>query len=619
MRKQQWWFLKSKSFRRRIKQPGILAIRYPLDVQLEQRDDVMIGKTLSDQLVETFGSEDFLSELQAAVAIWKKEGVDPNTQEVVYKLAEFDKLLESVDKSYLKADGMIAFANQWVADSAEELNFSNQQIAFLNKAITTMFNSLDQGFLIVDSAGIVTQFASRAAKNFLGLDPVGKHISEVFKITEDNRESFLEWYSMVFEEVIHFDNIIALGPKELVTSDESQKIEVAWKPIRSHETEKIEQLIIIFNDVSEKYAAESSLQRQKVFTEMVIKYINGKANFVRMIQMTRETAELMKAWEFSEEYGKASLDYLTRELHTLKGGLNTLSMDEMGSMIHDYESDIKLSQERSASFKETEKMVRGLGHDLIEGLNKFLAKYKRVFKFDVDTSSFKEVPTNNVYKFSEKLLRGGMTDLLRSYVKEIVEVPALSLFAPIESNVFTKSLQLGKNVELQVKDPKEIRVIPEFYMTLFEQLTHIFNNMVDHGIELPEQRLILKKNPIGVITVSVDIIEATNLLQFVISDDGKGIDPSEIRTKLDKAGVDNLSEVDEQVIYHIFDQGFTTRDLVSDTSGRGVGMAAFFSALKEMNGSLKLSSVVGKGTTFEITVPYIRDLDSEMIERNIKE
>lgn len=578
----------------------------------------MIGKTLNDQLVETFGSEDFLKEVLDAVAIWKKEGVDPLTQEVVYKLGEFGKLLEAIDKTYAQADNMIAFANQWVADSAKELNDSNSQVVFLNKAITTMFNSLDQGFLIIDETGTVTQFASRAAKNFIGRDPVGQHLADIFDILADNRDSFYEWLSMVFEEVIPFDDIIELAPKALVTQDENQKIDVSWKPIRSHETTKIEQIVIIFNDVSEKYAAEASLKRQKTFTEMVIKYINGKANFIRMIQMTRETAELMKAWEFSEEYGKASLEYLTRELHTLKGGLNMLSMDELGHRIHDYEDDIRVSQERSASFKETEKLVRLLGNDLSENLKKFLEKYKRVFKFDSDSASIKEVPTNNVYKFSERLLKGGMTDLLRSFVKEIVEVPALSMFAPLESNVFSKSLQMGKNIDFLVKDPKEIRVIPEFYMNLFEQMIHIFNNMVDHGIESPDQRMIMKKDPVGKITVSVDVNESSNQLQFIIDDDGKGIDPVEIRAKLEKAGVAHQTETDDQVIYHIFDQGFSTREAVSMTSGRGVGMSAFMAALKEMNGKVKMKSVVGKGTQFEIIVPYIRDLDSSIIQKNIK-
>lgn len=578
----------------------------------------MIGKILNDQLVETFGSEDFLKEVLDAVAIWKKEGVAPVTQEVAYKLGEFGKLLEAIDSTYTKADNMIAFSNQWVADSAKELNESNQQVLFLNKAITTMFNSLDQGFLIIDATGTVTQFASRAAKNFIGRDPVGQHIADIFDILADNRDSFHEWLSMVFEEIIPFDDIIELAPKAFVTQDEDQKIEVLWKPIRSHETTKIEQIVIIFNDISEKHAAEASLKRQKNFTEMVIKYINGKANFIRMIQLTRETAELMKAWEFSEEYGKASFEYLTRELHTLKGGLNMLSMDELGHRVHTYEEDIRVSEGRNASFKETEKIVRVLGNDLSENLKKFLDKYKRVFKFDSESASIKEVPTNNVYKFSEKLLKSGMTDLLRSFVKEIVEVPALSLFAPLESNVFSKSLQLGKSIDFLVKDPKEIRIIPEFYLDLFEQMIHVFNNMVDHGIETPDQRMVMRKDLVGKITVSVDVDDASNLLQFVIEDDGKGIDPVKIRAVLEKSGVAHQNESDDQVIYHIFDQGFSTIEAVSITSGRGVGMSAFVAALKEINGKVKIKSVVGKGTEFHITVPYVRDLDSTIIQKNIK-
>jgi two-component system chemotaxis sensor kinase CheA len=133
---------------------------------------------------------------------------------------------------------------------------------------------------------------------------------------------------------------------------------------------------------------------------------------------------------------------------------------------------------------------------------------------------------------------------------------------------------------------------------------------VDHGIELPHVREEQGKAAAGSITVSFDVQRKPDLdtLLIRIDDDGSGVNPEKIREKLAKKDIDTTHESDSEVIQHIFDSQFSTRDQVTETSGRGVGMDAIKHAAEELGGRVWVESVYGKGTSLFVEVPYIHDL-----------
>jgi two-component system chemotaxis sensor kinase CheA len=578
----------------------------------------MRSKKLLRQLKKTLGSEDFERDLQDLVEQLKSGQSLSNTEMWVERFSQFGGFLDVIDNAFSQNETMLELANRSLEVSTKELFEANEKFRLINRAITSMVNSLDEGFLVIDREGVCGQIVSLAAKNFLGREPVGERLANILNVTEGDRESFNEWLNMVFNEVIPFDDLIELAPKLLNSVKDDRRIEIKYKPIRNPDDNKIIEIVVILIDVSERAEAERKLGEQKLFTDMVIKYLNNKPNFVRLIQMTRETADSMKSWVFNPNDWKEQINSLTRELHTLKGGLNTLSMYSVGYKIHQTEDEILTFGKLNTNLQESEDLIRLLGQELQETLDEFLDKHRRIFAIDDKTSVMKEVPTNNVYKFCSELLKMGLTDLLKYYVDEIVAVPFASLFAPIEANIYSQSINQDKSVEFKVVDPKKIKVIPEFYTTLFEQMVHIFNNVLDHGIETVEERQALQKSPQGKIQIVVDVLEnfqdKSQSLRVSISDDGHGIDPQVVREKLEEKGIDASSETDEQVIYHIFDQGFSTRKTATMTSGRGVGMSAVLKVIQSMGGTITVHSVVRQGTTFEITVPFIRELNSSMVE-----
>lgn len=577
----------------------------------------MRSKRLLRQLKKTLMTESFEDDLQRLVQQLELNELPKDSQLWAERFTNFSIFLDSIENSYLQNETMLELANRSLEVSTKELFEANEKSQLSNRAITAMVNSLDEGFLVIDPKGYCGQVVSLAAKKFLGRDPVGEKIVDILQIPKDDQEIFDEWLNMVFNEIISFEDLIELAPKTLNNNSGNQKIEIKFKPIRSLENQKIVELVLILTDVSDRVEAERKLGEQKLFTELVLKYLNNKPNFIRIIQMAIETADSMKTWIFNFSDLKEQTKTLLLELHTLKGGLNTLSMYSLGNKIHHIESELLSHSMINNNLLEKQKLVQSLGHELTKNIEDFLVKHRSIFKLDTKVSSVKEISTDNVYRFCSELLKLGLTDLLRNFVDDIIAVPLISLFAPVESNVYTQAIALGKSVDLIISDPKNIRVIPEFYSHFFEQMVHIFNNMLDHGIEPIEERGVLNKPISGKIEITLDLIDSPEKgkqkLKILLRDDGRGIDPIKIRKIMTEKGVDVTSENDEQILLRIFDHGFSSKEVTSITSGRGVGMAAVLNSVHRLGGEITIESKVGSGTAFKIQLPYVHELNSQIV------
>jgi two-component system chemotaxis sensor kinase CheA len=146
-------------------------------------------------------------------------------------------------------------------------------------------------------------------------------------------------------------------------------------------------------------------------------------------------------------------------------------------------------------------------------------------------------------------------------------------------------------------------------------------NSLDHGIETPDVRRAAGKPAEGRLTIRATQDSGRVLID--ISDDGKGIDPVIIKRKayekgvIDEALLDRIS--DQEAVNLVFAAGFSTAETVSDLSGRGVGMDVVRNAVERVNGSVTLSSVVGKGTTLRLSLPLSMAVTNVMVIESNKQ
>ncbi|MFN3872140.1 MAG: chemotaxis protein CheA [Ignavibacterium sp.] len=165
----------------------------------------------------------------------------------------------------------------------------------------------------------------------------------------------------------------------------------------------------------------------------------------------------------------------------------------------------------------------------------------------------------------------------------------------------------------------------ELDKTLIEEindpLVHIIRNSIDHGIEKEEERIKAGKNPAGTIKLSAEH-EGNNII-ITIEDDGKGIDPEMIKSKAVSKGLISQQKADElskqDLLNLIFLPGFSTAEVVTNISGRGVGMDVVKTNVTKLRGMINLESTVGVGTKIQIKLPLTLAIISGMIVRVEKE
>lgn len=163
---------------------------------------------------------------------------------------------------------------------------------------------------------------------------------------------------------------------------------------------------------------------------------------------------------------------------------------------------------------------------------------------------------------------------------------------------------LGKEIDL-ILTGEETEIDKTMIEDLNDPLVHLVRNAVDHGIESAEDRVKVGKPLKSIVNLKAQQ-EGDHIL-IIISDDGKGMPPNVIRDKAIEKGL-IASEIanaldDKACLDLIFLPGFSTKEEVSSVSGRGVGMDVVKTNIQKLNGTISIDSVVGKGTTFTISLP----------------
>ena len=159
---------------------------------------------------------------------------------------------------------------------------------------------------------------------------------------------------------------------------------------------------------------------------------------------------------------------------------------------------------------------------------------------------------------------------------------------------------LGKefNLVIEGEDTELDRTVVS---ELSEPLVHLLRNSADHGVEMPEERVRLGKNPKGLIKITA--YQEGNRVVLTLTDDGKGVNPVVIKASAERKGISTEGMSDKEIQQLIFHPGFSTAQEVTSISGRGVGMDAVKQKITELGGTVELESIVGKGTVFKINLP----------------
>ncbi len=193
---------------------------------------------------------------------------------------------------------------------------------------------------------------------------------------------------------------------------------------------------------------------------------------------------------------------------------------------------------------------------------------------------------------------------LQAMVMQVRMVPVEAVFLRFPRLARDLSSKLGKQVDLSLvgQDTEMDRTVVE---ALGDPLVHLVRNSLDHGLEPAAERVAAGKPPTG--TLEISARHAGGNVIITVSDDGRGIDPQKVANKAVQRGLitpEAAESIDmARAAELLFMPGFSTAETTSDISGRGVGMDAVRTAIRELGGEVIMTSELGQGTTAQIRLP----------------
>ncbi len=228
---------------------------------------------------------------------------------------------------------------------------------------------------------------------------------------------------------------------------------------------------------------------------------------------------------------------------------------------------------------------------------------------NVDLSEVAQVLSETTYAMAR------ISDDLQDTIMKVRMVPVSTVFSRFPRLVRDLSRKSGKDVEL-VMEGEETELDKSVVEVIGDPLVHLMRNSMDHGIESEEVRLAAGKPAKG--KVSLRAYHRGNSVAIEVEDDGKGIDPEVMRGVAVRKGLMSAEEAklldDREAIELIFAPGFSSAEKITDISGRGVGMDVVRTNIKNLKGSVSISSEVGKGSRFTLSLPLtLAIIDALMI------
>ncbi len=191
---------------------------------------------------------------------------------------------------------------------------------------------------------------------------------------------------------------------------------------------------------------------------------------------------------------------------------------------------------------------------------------------------------------------------LRDTMMVLRMMPVASLFGRFRRLVHDLSRETGKKIEL-ITEGETTEVDKTVIDRLADPLVHLVRNSIDHGLELPQDRLGAGKDETGRIILSAH--QSGGEVIITIKDDGRGIDRARVRAKAESSGLvqPGATLTDQELLQMIFQPGFSTAATITNLSGRGVGMDVVKKTVEALRGTIDVTSTPGEGSEISLRIP----------------
>jgi len=481
--------------------------------------------------------------------------------------------LEQRDRELSKATEQLLAVNETLEQRVRERTTA---LASKNAELRLIFDNVDQGLIIVDLEGRMARERSRVVDAWFGAVPDAARLSDY--LSADRRfAELLNWGLDALREDVM--------PRALCLEQLPHALRVGGRHFRCRylpvDAEgKAPSLLLVIDDVTEQLELAREEAQQRELLAAFTALMRDRTGFLRFF----EEGERM----LDELRGAATADARRKQLlHTLKGNAGTLGLHVVAELCHAAESQLENRD--------------SLVPDSIEPLRARWAAVSGSLHTLAPTSLKKtfELSEPELARLSQRARSGASGPQIVEELERLCWEPVSRVLDRLGQQARGLALRLGRGaIDVQI-EADDFRLAPEVWEPLWSALVHVIRNAVDHGLEPASDRVAAGKPARGRLRLSAQRLAEGYRLE--LSDDGRGVDWASVRSLCLSRG--RRAESRQDLLEALLSHGFSTKREITETSGRGVGLAALAVVVRERSGLIELESEAGQGTSWVLTFP----------------
>ena len=454
-----------------------------------------------------------------------------------------------------------------------------------NKDMRLVLDHVDQGLMTIDPAGRFGDERSAKVEEWLGAPPASGSFVDWLREADKKAAAWLEiGLEEIGEDILPLEVVLAQLPQQFRKriGEKRHTFALAYQPIEDDDG-KLQRILLVISDITselERAAAEAEQKETLRLFEIIAADADGFKDFF---------AEASKMMRVVVTDPNLELRDVKRILHTLKGNTAMYGLDRISKRVHEIEDAVEASGDRpSAEDLASMDVIWSSIEEKVEQLSGGERKTQMLVERADVSALIQAVREAEDYGKLEKRIQ-------RMHME-----PSNKRLAILADQARKIAERLGRrNLTIEMEGDREVRFDAQRWTAFWSSLVHVFRNSVDHGLEPEEERKEAGKSPNAKIALKT-YTDADSLV-VVIEDDGRGIDIDKLAARAKAAGLP--ADTTEQILEAVFADGISSRDVVSETSGRGVGMAAVKAEAEALGGEIQVETEAGRGTVLRFVFP----------------
>jgi signal transduction histidine kinase/HPt (histidine-containing phosphotransfer) domain-containing protein len=456
-----------------------------------------------------------------------------------------------------------------------------QQIRDRNRDMLRILDNADDAFITVSRAGSMSDERSKILERWFGSAEGPGFLDYFARICpEQSALMDLSWEALV-ENYLPLEVVLDQFPKRFARDD--RHFQLRYRVIAGPSV-PFESLLVVIHDATEAMKRGLAERRE---TEMLAIFRQIMADADGWDEFFDGGSRMVKRLAGADRLDEVS----TRRLvHTLKGNCAVMGLESMAQLLHELEDRFdegpaQMSADEVQTISQRWEELRSLSVRLGAGTG-------RSRSIAISVEEHKELSVALEHQPQ-------LTSLARRVASWRHE-PVSARLERLRKQFEQLSRRLGKGEPTVIVEPSALRLPAEAFADFWTVLAHVVRNSVDHGFQTAQERSAAGKNAAN--EVRLQAFADEDRVVVSISDDGCGIDWKKVARKATYAGLPAATRADlEQALYA---DSFSTRDEVSENSGRGIGLGAVRNVVTSLGGRIEIESAVGRGTTMRFVLPW---------------